>query len=89
MNTWNTGKGCKKWFWGVGGQEDCGERETGAGGEIRRIEDADWNLDAETRRLRLDLDLGEGKGEWEGGEWRKRGERGVEGGAESQQDGRA
>ena len=46
---------------GVGGQEDCGERETGAGGEIRRIEDADWNLDAETRRLRLDLDLGEGK----------------------------
>jgi len=33
--------------------------------------------------------LGEGKGEWEGGERRKRGERGVEGGAESQQDGRA
>ena len=58
------------------------KRETGAGGEIRRIEDADWNLDS-------DLDLGEGKGEWEGGEWRKRGERGVEGGAESQQDGRA
>ena len=50
----------------MGGQEDCGERETGAGGEIRRIEDADWNLDAETRRLRLDLDVGEGKGEWEG-----------------------
>ena len=25
----NSGKGCKKWFWGVGGQEDCGERETG------------------------------------------------------------
>ena len=72
----------------MGGQEDC-RRAGGAGGEIRRIEDADWNLDAETRRLRLDLDLGEGKGEWEWGEWRKRGERGVEGGAESQQDGRA
>jgi hypothetical protein len=40
-------------------------------------------------RISLDLDLGEGKGEWEGGERRKRGERGVEGGAESQQDGRA
>ena len=67
-------------------------QESGRRGPVERfagLKTRIGNLDAETRRLRLDLDLGEGKGEWEGGEWRKRGERGVEGGAESQQDGRA
>ena len=62
--------------------------ESGRRGPVERFGGLKTRI-GKTRKLRLDLDLGEGKGEWEGGEWRKRGERGVEGGAESQQDGRA
>ena len=53
----------------AGGVQEC---ETGAGGEIRRIEDLVWKW--LRFRFRFDWER-EGKGEWEGGEGR-RGERG-------------
>ena len=63
--------------------------ESGRRGPVERFAGLKTRIGNLDETVRLDLDLGEGKGEWEGGEWRKRGERGVEGGAESQQDGRA
>ena len=61
--------------WGVGGQEDCGERETGAGGEIRRIEDADWK----DQEIEIRFRFGRGKRGVGGGRVEKEGREGCGG----------